>query len=235
MIDGKKLLAVIPARSGSKRLPSKNILPIVGKPLIAWTIEEAKKSSFVDDVVVSTDDQMIANISQQYGAEVPSLRPLELAKDESSSLDAVLNVLQTLETQGRDYGYVVLLQPTSPLRTATHIDGAVSLLIDRSADSIVSVTKLEHPIEWSGELPSDLSIEHFMENTRQKVRSQDLPVRYRLNGAIYLISVSELIKESALISAKNCYAYRMPKEESIDIDERFDFEIAEMLLSKESR
>ena len=128
MIGQQRLLAIIPARGGSKRLPRKNILDLSGKPLIAWTIEAALNSKYIDRIVVSTDDQEIANISIKHGAEVPFLRPKSLATDDASSIDTVINVLGEIEIIDQHYEYIVLLQPTSPLRTEIDIDKAIELL-----------------------------------------------------------------------------------------------------------
>ena len=128
MIGQQRLLAIIPARGGSKRLPGKNIMDLAGKPLIAWTIEAALNSKYIDRVVVSTDDQEISNVSIKYGVEVPFLRPKSLATDDASSIDTIINVLGEIKIIDQHYEYIVLLQPTSPLRTEIDIDKAIELL-----------------------------------------------------------------------------------------------------------
>ncbi|MBC8555357.1 MAG: acylneuraminate cytidylyltransferase family protein, partial [Candidatus Brocadiales bacterium] len=144
MINNKRILAIIPARGGSKRLPRKNILDLAGKPPIAWSIEAALGSKYIDRVIVSTDDEEIAGISRKYGADVPFMRPNKLATDESSSVDVVLHVINTLKEKGRESEYIMLLQPTSPLRTMENIDEAVELLQSSSSDAVISVCEAEH-------------------------------------------------------------------------------------------
>ena len=128
MIGNKKLLAVIPARGGSKRLPRKNILDLSGKPMISWTIDAALGSKYIDRIVVSTDDQEIAKISKDCGADIPFIRPLELATDYATSIDVVLNLIESLERNNEYYDYIMLLQPTSPLRSTKNINESVELL-----------------------------------------------------------------------------------------------------------
>jgi CMP-N,N'-diacetyllegionaminic acid synthase len=220
------MLAIIPARGGSKRLLRKNILPLAGRPVIAWTIEAALKSSAVKRVVVSTDDPEIAAIAKSFGAEVPFLRESELASDTTSTIDVVVDTLKRLTFEGR----LVLLQPTSPLRTAMHIDEAANLMTIKSADGVVSVTKAEHPLEWFGLLPDDGCMRKFLDPGVRNLRSQDLPVSYRLNGAIYIAESRKLIEEGTFFLRKNVYAYRMERESSVDIDDEFDYRVADMLL-----
>jgi CMP-N-acetylneuraminic acid synthetase len=226
VINGQKLLAVIPARAGSKRLPSKNIRPMAGKPLIWWSISESLKSKYVDEVLVSTDDSAIASMAEEYGACVPFIRPADLADDNSRSIDVVIHAIDELKDKGSEFEYVVLLQPTSPLRTARHIDEAVTLYLEKQASAVVSVTELEHPVEWAGVVPDDLSMDDFLKNKSNR-RSQDFPIRYRMNGAIYLISIAELRRGLSFLPETGCYAYKMERESSIDIDDILDFQIAE--------
>ena len=172
VINGKKLLALIPARGGSKRLPKKNILDLLGKPMISWSIEAALGSKFIDKVIVSTDDKEISDIAENYGVSAPFLRPAELSEDDTSSIDVALHALSEIEQSDIDYHYILLLQPTSPLRKSFHIDSAVNLFIEKSADAIVSVTEMEHPIEWVGEISDDLSMNNFITETKKNKRSQ---------------------------------------------------------------
>lgn len=226
-----KILAIIPARGGSKRLPRKNILDLGGKPLIAWTIEAALKSSFITDVIVSTDDLEIAAVSEKYGAEVPFLRPLDLSNDTASSIDVVKHSISYMkEFKGKEYDFILLLQPTSPLRSINDIDYAVEEMIEKKADSIISMCECEHPPVWSNTLPDDLSIVNFDRKEYLNVRSQDIPIYYRYNGAIYISRVKRLIDESSFYFNTNSFAYIMPQERSIDIDSQLDFKIAELLI-----
>ena len=229
MICNGKVLALVTARGGSKRLPRKNVLTFSGKPLIAWSIEAGLDSEYVDRLVVSTDDEEIAKISKAYGADVPFMRPLELASDTASSIDVTRHAIQLLENNGEVFDYLLLLQPTSPLRTSRHINEALELFINRNVDAVVSVTEVEYPVEWTSVLPDDLSLDGFCRDEEKVKRSQSFPKRYRTNGAIYLWRLIILMQENSFIPSKNGCAYIMERNESIDIDERIDFLVAEQL------
>ena len=228
MISGKRLLAIIPARSGSKRLPRKNILDLAGKPLIAWTIEAALESKYIDRIVVSTDSKEISSISRKYGADVPFMRPDELATDETTSIDVVLHQLDQLEECNDSYSYVILVQPSSPLRTAENIDESVELLKSRNSDAVISVCKVEHSPLWCNTIPADGSLLNFLDDSILNKRSQDLNQYYRLNGAIYLCNIKLLKKEKNFFLKSNSIAYKMNEEQSIDIDSKNDFMCASM-------
>lgn len=228
----QSFIAIIPARGGSKRLPRKNVLDLAGKPLIAWTIAAGLESKFVKRVMVSTDDEEIARISRQYGADVPFMRPETLAQDASASIDVLKYTLQELQRRGESYDYVLLLQPTSPLRSAAHIDSAIELLLAKQADAVVSVTELDHPIEWNNTLPENLSLDGFLPARFKGVRSQDFPKRYRINGAIYISRVARMFAENAMVYDGNAYAYIMDRQFSIDIDDETDFLLARVLVEK---
>jgi CMP-N-acetylneuraminic acid synthetase len=224
-------LAVIPARGGSKRLPKKNILSLCGKPLIAWTIEAAKKSKYITDIIVSTDDKEIAEISKMYGITTPFMRPPYLSNDTSTSIDVVKHAISFYkENLGKEFDYVLLLQPTSPLRTSEDIDAAIQLLMEKKADSIISMSKCEHSPLWTNILPLDNNINNFIREDIQNVRSQDLSTYYRYNGAIYLSKVVRLIKENLFSFKTNSYAYIMPQDRSVDIDSHIEFKLAEIFI-----
>jgi CMP-N,N'-diacetyllegionaminic acid synthase len=218
-------LAVIPARGGSKRLPRKNVLPLHGKPLITWSIEAAHQSRCIDEIVVSSDDSEILEISQQHGARTIK-RPYHLARDASTTFDAIKHAIENCE----NYDYIVLLQPTSPLRTAAQIDEAIELLVRNSADAVVSVCEMDHSPLWSNTLPPDGSMEGFLNEALLGKRSQDLETYYRLNGAIYICKTQTLLEQKSFFIKKNIFAYKMSRESSIDIDEAFDFKIAELFM-----
>nr|ELR5257563.1 acylneuraminate cytidylyltransferase family protein [Providencia rettgeri] len=226
MINNKKVMAIIPARGGSKRLPRKNILPLAGKPLITWSIDAARNSKYVDNIFISTDDQDIADICTEYGLTVHELRPPHLASDESST-DSVLSY--TLEKYGKGIDIVILLQPTSPLRTSEHIDEALELFIKKDAFSIVSVTTCEHSPLWANTLPFDHNLKNFISNDALK-RSQDLSQFYRLNGAIYIFNVKKLLEHKKIIYTPESYAYIMEQIHSVDIDKEIDFLYADFLV-----
>ena len=217
----KTFLAIIPARGGSKRLPRKNLLDLCGKPLIAWSIEAALKSKYISKVIVSSDDEEILNIAKEYKADFIK-RPDELASDTATTFDALKH---TLENVGK-YDYVVLLQPTSPLRSEKHIDEAIELLEEKSADAIISVCEMEHSPLWSNTLNEDLNMSNFLRDEVLNKRSQDLPKYYRLNGAIYICKTEELLENKGFFIKENIFAFKMNKENSIDIDEEIDFIIA---------
>lgn len=228
MFKGKTFLAVIPARGGSKRLPRKNVLDLAGNPLIAWTIEAAKNSKYIDHFVVSTDDQEISDVSKKYGAEVLT-RPGELATDTASSVDVVLHAIAA---QSQSCDYVILLQPTSPLRTAEHIDEAIELLFEKSANAVISVCETDHSPLWANTLPEDGNMGSFIREEVQGKRSQDLPIFYQLNGAIYLVNAVNFKQSKSFIQATNSYAYIMSKKDSVDIDTDLDFEFVSLLINK---
>jgi|GEM_PF-153227 CMP-N,N'-diacetyllegionaminic acid synthase len=232
MIDNKRILAIIPARGGSKRLPRKNILDLAGKPLIVWTIEAALKSEYIDRVIVSTEDDEIATISKKYGADVPFMRPNELATDKIQSIDVVINVINTLKIYDDNYDYVILLQPTSPLRTVKDIDKAFKLLIQSKSGAIISVCKNEHSPLWSDKLPKDMDMSDFISESIKNKRSQELEQYYRLNGAIYICNIQRLIDEKTFNIENKCKAYVMNRQNSIDIDTIDDLNMARFQVDK---
>jgi CMP-N-acetylneuraminic acid synthetase len=231
MYKNKTLLAIIPARSNSKRLPRKNILDLEGKPLIAWTIESALKSKYIDRVIVSTNDDEIAYISKKYGADVPFMRPEKLASDEAKSVDVVLELLDRLKEDNEFYDYIVLLQPTSPLRSNQDINTSVELLKDKKCEAVISVCKSEHSPLWSNTLPDNNSMINFLDKKILNKNSQDLNQFYRLNGAIYLCNTTRLKKEKTFFLNSKCFAYKMTFENSIDIDNIHDLNLAKVYIN----
>jgi len=224
-----KTLTVIPARGGSKGIPRKNIRLLNGKPLIAYSIEAAFKSRRANRVIVSTEDQEIAEISKRYGAEVID-RPKELARDDSPTIDAVLHALGLLEEGGYMPDVVVLLQPTSPLRNAEDIDNAIELFLSRECDSVVSVCEFKHSPYWSFKIENGYLKPIFGENYI-KMRRQDLPKAYIPNGAIY-VSTPETLRKYKSFYCPKTVPYIMPLERSIDIDNEIDFILAELIMKK---
>ncbi len=229
MYKNKNFLAVIPARGGSKRLPGKNILDLCGKPIIAWSIEAGLNSSYIDKVVVSSDDDDILDTAKRFKAEIIK-RPKQLASDTASSFDVVKHAIDNLES----YDYVVLLQPTSPLRNYQHIDKAIEFLEEKNADSIISVCEVNHSPLWSNTLQENCSMNNFIKEEVINKRSQDLEKYYRLNGAIYICEISKFLKEREFFLGENVYAFIMNREHSIDIDEKIDLEFARILASNNS-
>jgi pseudaminic acid cytidylyltransferase len=230
MINNKKVLAIIPARGGSKRLPRKNILPLAGKPLIAWTIEAALESCIFDDVIVSTDDDEIAEVSSSFGARVPFIRPGHLANDTASSVDVIKHALLWFQGKGINFTDVVLLQATSPLRNSNDIKEAFDIYSQKKASSVLSVCEVDHPTYWCNTLDASLSMNDFIKENESKSRSQDFDKEYRLNGAIYILNVDKfLMMENTIL--KPSFASVMPRTRSIDIDEDIDFKIAQCILN----
>jgi CMP-N-acetylneuraminic acid synthetase len=223
----KKILAVITAREGSKRLPNKNILDLAGKPLIAWTIDEAKKSKYIDKLIVSTDSDEIAKISLKHGAEVPFMRPLNLASDNADSFSVLKHAIEFYKNK---FDYILLLQPTSPLRLVNDIDSSIEM-IDNTTRSIVSVCQTEHSPLWSNTLPDNLSMKSFLREEVKNKRSQDLPIYYRLNGAVYIAEIDYFLKEKSFIGTST-KAFIMAKNRSLDIDEAIDFKLAALILKE---
>ncbi len=227
MHKGKTFLAIIPARGGSKRLPRKNILDLNGKPLIAWSIEAGRQSRYIDNVVVTSDDDEILDIAKNFGSNTIK-RPNELASDTASSFDAIAHTIEN----SKAYDYIILLQPTSPLRDAKHIDEAIELLESKDADAVVSVCEMDHSPLWSNKLPQDGSMVGFLNEELLDKRSQDLEIFYRLNGAIYICKTEMLLTQKSFFIKENIFAYIMNRESSIDIDEEIDFKIAELLMKR---
>lgn len=227
MINKKKILAIIPARGGSKGIPKKNIKPLNGKPLIAWTIEEAKKSRFLDRIIVSTDDEEIMNVAKEWGAEVPFLRPSELAQDNTPGIAPVLHALEYFS----DYEYVVVLQPTSPLRLAEDIDNAISLCEKNKSNFCVSVTKSKIIPEWMFRINHRGVLEPINCNREIPYQRQKAKKIYVLNGAVYVARKEALIKTQSFLTPETI-PYIMPGSRSIDIDDIIDFEYCEFILGK---
>lgn len=227
MYNGKRILAIIPARGESKGVPHKNIIELCGKPLICYTITAGKNSKYIDYVMVSTDDDDIARISRDNGAEVPFLRPAELASDTAKTIDAILHAIQGLKEMGREFDSLVLLQPTEPLRTCDDIDAAIETYYAHDCNALVSVSEVDdHPIlirSIQGERLKPLL------NISSTVRRQDMPKYYRVNGCIYINAISEITAETSFND--NPVPYVMEKNHSVDIDDLSDLALAEYYLN----
>lgn len=213
-----KVLAIIAARGGSKGLPRKNVLPAGGRPLIAWTIEAALKSNCISRVTLSSDDDEIIATALRYGCEVPFRRPADLASDTASSMDVVFHALD----QVPGYDYVMLLQPTSPLRTAEDIDAAFALLRKSQAPACVSVCPVEESPYWMYRLEKQSRLHNILDLPEGVTRRQDLPPVYSLNGAIYIAN-TEWLKKRGVFVSNETVGYVMPRERSIDIDTPDDY------------
>jgi len=226
MHNGRSVLVVIPARGGSKGVPRKNVRLVAGRPLISWTISAAKEAVTPDRIILSSDDTEIMAIAAAEGCEVPFQRPAELASDMASGVDPLLHAIR--EVPG--YDYVVLLQPTSPMRTSGDIDAAVKLCIDRRATSVVSVVAADKHPAWMYSLETD-RLCPLLPDAAGAARRQDLPAAFSLNGAIYVIRVDDLLASGKLIHP-DTLAYRMDKLSSVDIDTEDDLLVADFLLKR---
>jgi CMP-N,N'-diacetyllegionaminic acid synthase len=217
VIDAERVLAVIPARGGSKGVPGKNIRKVGGKPLIAWTIEAAQAARHVDRTILSSDDAAIIREARQFGCEVPFVREARLADDKTPTMEVVLDAIERCP----GFAWVVLLQPTSPLRTGRDIDQAIELCIERKAPSCVSVSLARESPYWMYSLGSDGRLNPLLPQ-RMPTRRQELPAVYALNGAIYLARSDWLQREKRFV-AEETVAYEMPLARSLDIDTESDF------------
>ena len=223
-----KTLAIIPARGGSKGLPRKNVLIAGGRPLIAWTIAAASAARSVDQVIVSSDDDEIIETSEAWGCPVPFHRPESLATDNATSIDVVFHALDQMP----GFEYVILLQPTSPLRTASDIDAAVNLLLTTGAPSCVSICEAEQSPYWMYFLDDNRGLDQVIPGKASITRRQDLPTSYVLNGAIYVAEVEWLKRERRFV-APDTVGYVMGKDRSIDIDTREDFDALCLYFSRQ--
>lgn len=227
MIQGKRVLAIVPARGGSKGVPQKNVRLVGGKPLIGWTAEAAKASKYIDKLIVSSDDKQIIDVAKQYGCEAPFIRPKAFAEDDTPGIVPVLHAIE--ECPG--YDYVVLLQPTSPLRNTKDIDAAIEQCIMSQAPACVSVCETDKSPFWmfyveehgkmSSVLPDGLE---YRNSQRQFIRNA-----YVLNGAVYVGKQDWLLENKSFISEETV-AYIMPKERSIDVDTEFDMKVLKIIL-----
>ena len=233
MIDGKKVLALVPARAGSKGLPGKNIRPLCGKPMIAWTIEKALKSSCLDEILVSTDSPEIAEIARHYGASAPFLRPAELAGDTVSTLDVVIHALNQLRLEGKAFDWLVMLEPTSPLREDGDIDNMLQSLATQQEewDAIVSIGEVhEHP-----------AIVKRIENNRVAPFCPTVPLTYRRQdneeaffpyGVAYISKISSLLTERSFYPER-CGYYRIKRYQCYEVDDLYDFTCIESIMRLE--
>lgn len=230
MYKGKRILAIIPARGGSKGIKNKNIRLLNKKPLITYSIDVAKLCSYIDYILVTTDSEKIADISKTAGASVPFIRPEYLASDNAKTIDVLIHAIEVLKSMNMTFDYVVLLQPTQPLRLKKHLDEAIEQIVDFGCDSLVSVCEVsENPIlmrtiDESGKLSRILSF-------NSTIRRQDFPKFYKVNGSIYINKIDKKFNKNTSLN-DNEYAYLMPKEYSVDIDEEKDFIMAEEAIKK---
>lgn len=232
MINNKRVLVYIPARSGSKSIIDKNIVDVCGKPLIAYTIEAAKQSRYVDKVIVSTDSPRYAEIVKKYGAEAPFLRPKELAADTSVEMDSCQHMMQWVEQNWNEkYDIVIKLEPTSVLRIGEDVDKAVEKLVEKNADTVVTVTEaFTHPF-WMNVLPDDHSMKNFIAPDVAKKNRQQLPKYYQLDGLVY-VARWDFMKKNKTWFAENAYATITPNNRAVDVDGPTQLEVVRTLVKQ---
>lgn len=226
MYQGKTFLGIIPARGGSKGIPRKNIKILADKPLISWTIEEALKSTFLDRVILSSEDNEIIEVAKKYDCDIPFIRPKELAMDDTPAIDVVLHALGAIEEK---YDFIVLLQPTSPIRKAFHIDEAISFLIKNESQSLVSVCEVKKSPFWMFTIDRHNNLKPIFESNIP-LRRQDSPQIYILNGAIYIASPSFLNINKTFLD-KETISFIMDAKASFDIDDELDWTICQTIIN----
>jgi CMP-N-acetylneuraminic acid synthetase len=224
-----RILGLVPARGGSKGIPRKNLAKVAGKPLLAWTVEAARDSASLERLVVSTEDDEIARVARECGAEVPFMRPAELARDDTPGIEPVLHALQSLRVGGYQPEWVMLLQPTSPLRTSHDIRAAIEISTRAGVDSVISVCEAVPPPAWLKKVRVDGSLENYFSGIEVPAVRQALPSAHALNGAIYLTRLDILLQRRSFYGDRPM-ACVMPRERSIDIDTGWDLTLADLIL-----
>ncbi|MBW2003487.1 MAG: acylneuraminate cytidylyltransferase family protein [Deltaproteobacteria bacterium] len=228
------MLAIIPARGGSKGVPGKNTKLLCGKPLIVYTIEAAVAAKSIDQIILSTDDPEIAKIASKYDVDIPFMRPKELAQGDSLAIDNYIYTIERLNTEfNNNYKEFIVLLPTSPLRIAEDIDNAIELFYRKNADSIISCVEMSHPPLWAKKINKNGRIENYFSSDIDILNKnrQEIEPAYIPNGSVYILRYS-LLKEKYTYYSEETYAYIMPQERSVDIDSLFDFDYVEYLMGR---
>lgn len=228
MIGNKRVIAIIPARAGSKSVKDKNIKPLGGKPLIAWPIDVAKKSKYIDRIIVSTDGDKIKKVAENYGAEV-YLRPEELAQDQSILIDTLRHLIKQLKEEKETAEFMVILEPTCPLRSIEDVDKVIEKLLTNDSVATFIEAELNPHRAWKID---DGKVKTFIEGAVPWLPRQELPKAYQLNGAVYGFRLNKLPAEGISVVFGKTAAVLMPKERSVDIDFDMDFIIAEHIIKK---
>lgn len=224
-------LAIIPARGNSKGVAGKNLTLLASRPLIAHTIAAACQARRLGRIILSTDSEPIAEVARDCGAAVPFIRPAELARDDTPTIPVLVHAVQWLaEHEAYEPDYVMCLQPTSPFRAAEDIDRAIDLAEQRKADSVVSVTEPDHPPHWMRRIDDEGRLHAFIDSQLAIARRQEQPTAYALNGAIYLVRRQVLIEQQTLYTERT-FAYVMPRQRSMDIEDTWDVHVADLILS----
>lgn len=227
MMNGKSILALIPARGGSKRVPGKNIRPLGGKPLIAWTIETARAVSCIDEVLVSTDDSQIAQVARDCGASVPWLRPARLATDTASSIDVIEHALAQRKRDGKTFDVLLLLQPTSPFRLARHVEQILRMCIDAEGAPVVAFAPARTHPAWCFTVDEGGLARPIVAGDGTSRRSQDLPPAFEISGSLYAIGTQEYEVAKGFFTGKTRALVLHERHLAIDIDDEFDWMVAE--------
>lgn len=225
-----EVLGIILARGGSKGIPRKNVRMAGDRPLIAWTIGAGLQSGALARLIVSTDDDEIATVSRQWGADVPFQRPAALAADDTGSIEATIHAVEFMaQHHGYRPGYVMLLQPTSPLRTAEDIRAAVQIARDRQADAVVSVAAAHQHPYWMKTIGDDGVLHDFMKTDRAYTRRQDLPQAFYIDGSLYLVR-RDILLERRTFYTDRTFAYVMPSDRAMDIDTPWELHVVDLVL-----
>lgn len=226
MINGRSILAIIPARGGSKGIPRKNIKSLAGKPLVAWTIEEAKKSKYIDRLILSSEDEEIINIAKEWGCEVPFVRPADIARDETAGIDPIIHALNELP----GYDIVLVLQPTSPLRKVEDIDQGLEFFEKESASVCVSISEITKTPYSMFLLDTQNRLHRIIDQKEIFHRRQDLPQVYMPNGALF-ISKTKYLQQRKSFYTEDTIGFIMVKERAHDIDDKIDFLFVEFMMA----
>lgn len=235
MIEGRSVLALIPARGGSKRLPGKNLLPLAGRPLIAWSIEDARAVPGIDDVLVSTDDAAIAEAARQHGASVPWLRPAELASDQASSNDVVLHALAQCALAGHAYDIVLLLQPTSPFRDLAKIREALAQCVRHGGEPVVAMAPARSHPAWCFHVREDGTMQPVLDGAGVHRRSQDLAPAFEISGNLYAMGVSQFQAARSFFTPRTRALVIDDPMQAVDIDDDFDWLVAQAVATQRKR
>lgn len=229
MISGQRVLALIPARGGSKRLPGKNIKCLAGKPLIAWSIDFARAQDEIDDVIVSTDSQDIAEVARKFGADVPWLRPASLASDTASSVDVVKHALNELQNAGRQFEYLVLMQPTTPFRDPAMLQEALIKCHASGGAPVVAFCNAKTHPSWCFWRTAGGEMVRSGDRGADVTRSQDLPPAYQISGSLYVVGVERFLQEETFFSHDMQAVISTKRVYDCDIDDEIDWHLAEAL------
>jgi len=233
LYKGKSILAVIPARGGSKGLPGKNIKELCGKPLVAWSVEQAKTSKYLDKIIVSTDDEKIAEKAKQYGAEVPFLRPAKLAQDGTPTIDVLIHLIDYLKDKGLNYDILVLLEPTSPLRKKGDIDSAIEILVENYevTDSVISLGEVHLENPHVMKVVENNYLKKLIQDSSNILRRQDYPDVYFPYGVFYGAKIESLLKHKTFYTDR-AMPHFIERWQNYELDDVFDFLCIEAVMKE---